>query len=102
MKAGITLCDPEESLAVEIDARDRRAWEVKGRKACGLPAGPLRDVIREAPETYVAWIAWHAAAVRGGRKDLGDFAAFDARLAEVSDFDAGEDELLGDPTGPAT
>jgi hypothetical protein len=101
MRAVLTLTDPEQALTVQIDSRDRRVWEVKGHKATGLPPGPVPTGVGGGQETYFAWMAWHALAVRAGHTDLGDWPSFNARLVEVEVEAAGEDDPLGDPTKPA-
>ena len=107
MRLTATLVDPDEVLTIEIDARDRRAFERAGARAMGL-SGNLQAAIQTMPDTYLAWLAWHAAARRGDRDDLGSFDDFDARLADVASIDVDEDGEeagggeLGDPTKPAT
>lgn len=102
MKLTIILADPEASEAVEIDGRDRRAFERIGRKALGFPqAGSMKDAVAAAPESYMIWLAYHALAVRGQRKEFGDWNAFEARVVTAEAEDT-EEDILGDPTSPAT
>jgi len=102
MRLTVQLADPPETFDVDFDARDRRAFERAGAKAVGL-SGPLQAAVQTMPDTYVAWLAWHAAARRGGRTDLGGFDEFDARLLDVTPIedDTPEGGELGDPTPPA-
>ena len=99
MKATVHLADPEEVLVLEMDARDRRAFELRGRKDLGLnPVGDLQSQIKAVSESWMAWCCWHAAVVRGGRSDLpATYAEWDARLVAVVPEDTGDE----DPTGPA-
>lgn len=83
---------------IEIDARDRRAFERLARQDIPtLPTGTLRDIAAAMPETYLAWLAWHASK-RDGRTDV-TFAAFEAELLEVKGD--GEAAELPDPTQQA-
>jgi hypothetical protein len=104
MKIRLTLDGPEEVVAVDVDARDRRAFERAGATAVGLKRSGsdfLTDVRSQMPETYSIWLAWHALAKRGGRTDLGTFDEFDARVADMDTDDAATPSDLGDPTQPA-
>ena len=98
MKITLTLVDPEEHLTVDPDARDRRAYERAGYKVTGR-AGPMRQLMEEAPDTYLGWSAWHCLRRQGLVTCTWD--EFDARLAEVSP-DKGDTPELGDPTNGAT
>jgi hypothetical protein len=103
MKLSIELVDPTETLAVEVDGRDRRAFELLGAKALGLPAGlSLQTATQAYPENYLLWLGWHAATKRGERQDLGAWDTFTDRVAEVEPEEhAGAADDLGDPTRPA-
>lgn len=98
MKATVHLADPEEQLVVEIDGRDRRAFEILGRRDLGLPQGPLQDQIKANAESWMAWVSWHAAR----RADLATaekWPAWNARLVAVEPDQDTLDTL--DPTPPA-
>ena len=96
MKATILLDGPEERIPVEIDARDRRAFERLARRDLGKVAeGALSDVIRAIPETYMAWCAWHAWTRDGARYSWPDA---EKRIARVVVED--EAEETADPTQP--
>jgi len=95
-KATVHLADPEESLVVEVDGRDRRAFEVRGRRDLGLPMGELQEQIKAAAESWMAWVCWHAAKRDG--LAVGTWQEFDARLVGV---EPDEDSLPPDPTRPA-
>lgn len=97
MKVLVLLSDPESRLPVEIDARDRRAFERDGTAALKLK-GQLKDIIHAAPETYVAWLAWHAL-TRTGALNI-PWTSFDKRLVAVENEDEQDDVEgeLGDPT----
>lgn len=96
-KATIVLVDPEERHVVEIDSRDRRAFEVVGRRDLGkeLAGMPLTEVLRAVPETYAAWLAWHAL-TRTKTIDT-PWPEFSERFLEAQGW-ADEPEL--DPTSP--
>ena len=96
MKFTIHLADPEETVIADVDARDRRAFEMQSRREFGRAAdNPLRDVANSMPETYTFWLAWHAASTRGGLKLT--WPEFDARAVHLET--SGEDDEL-DPTNP--
>jgi hypothetical protein len=83
-------------LVVETDARDRRAFEVIGRPAIGLPRdAAIGDVPRLAPESYILWIAWHAATREGYTTD--SFPEFESHCVEVKDL-GDEAAEIPDPT----
>lgn len=85
------LAEPEESYPIEIDGRDRRAFEREARRELGPTInGPLQDVIRSMPETYLLWLAWHALK-RGGTAI--PWADFEARTVLVESEDD-EEELV--------
>lgn len=92
MKVTLTLLDPEESVIVEFDSRDRRAFERAGYKALGL-SGPLQDAIQRIPDSYVTWLAWHALKRQGMTTE--SFDVFDGRLV---DMDPEGEESETDPT----
>lgn len=94
MKATVILADPEERHEVEIDGRDRRAFE-RAIPKLDLPVRAVKDVAGACPETYVAFLAWHAL-TRGGL-DL-TFPAFETRLVEVIGV---SQDATEDPTMPA-
>ena len=96
MKIQLTLTDPEETLITEFDARDRRAFERAGYRALGL-SGPLQAAVQQIPDSYVAWLAFHALK-RQGVIDC-SFDEFDARLVDLDP--QGVDDELPDPTEPA-
>ena len=97
MKATVHLTDPEEHLPVEVDARDRRAFERVAKRELGAAAqGHLKDVINNIPETYVCWMAWHALTVRTRASTL-SWQDFDNRVVEVEML---EDADEMDPTQP--
>jgi hypothetical protein len=97
VKATVVLCDPEEQFPVVIDGRDRRAFE-RRRDALGFSPGPIKDAAAEAPETYVAFLAWHALSRVA---DVGEFDSFnDRRLVEVVDLTPDSSDEP-DPTRPA-
>lgn len=102
MKIEITLADPEEQFVVDFDARDRRAFERTGGRDIGLSGPAIVGGEPRMPESWLAWIGWHAAK-RQGVFDL-TYPDFEARCmgatAEVDDQE--EPAGLGDPTGPAT
>ncbi len=105
MKLTVRLADPDGEEIVDIDGRDRRAFERYGRKATGLPlTGSLKDCIVSAPELYSAWLCYNALVVRGKRTEFGRWEEFEARVIEcVTDEDIDELEgVFGDPTTPAT
>lgn len=96
MKATITLADTE-TMVVDIDARDRRAWEREARSYIdNLPQGDLRTVAAAMPETYVAWLAWHAC----GREGLTrlSWQTFEGQLLEVDSDEETGTGGLPDPT----
>lgn len=96
MKATVVLVDPVEEMRVETDARDLRAFERDGRKAIGVPVGPVKDAAAVSPNLFVAWLVWHAMC-RDKMTDLG-FAQWErTRLVEVL-VDGPEE--LPDPTRP--
>jgi hypothetical protein len=99
VKITLTLTDPEDQMVVDFDARDRRAFERAGYKALGL-SGPLQAAVQTIPDTYMAWLCWHAAK-RAGLTDL-PFDDFDNRLLDFEPDEHDAEELLGDPTKPAT
>lgn len=99
----VKLADPDEEVRVEVDARDRLAFEKVGRKEAGLPQnGPLADAIAWAPETYGIWLCWHASARLHGPN--GSFTQFQGRVTGVT-LEMSEQEArasgLGNPTSPA-
>ena len=96
MKVVLGLSDPEEQFTVEVDARDRRAFERAGANALGLK-GALQDEIRRIPDSYIAWLSWHAAR-RTGLIDVG-YDDFDKRLTDIDPDVSGVEDP---PTGPAT
>lgn len=96
MKINVTLADPEEQVLTEVDARDRRAFERRGRKELSLPLnGSLQDVVQANPETYLAWLAWNSLVRAGGAARWADF---EARVVATELVDAGEGNPFGDPT----
>jgi hypothetical protein len=102
MKFHVRLVDPDEDFYIEPDARDMRAFELKGMRALGLK-GSCQEALNQAPQTWTAWIIWHAVERRGGR-DLGGYDAFEARLLVTPRDESGDipDAALGNPTGPAS
>lgn len=97
MKITAHLVDPEESIIVEFDARDRRAFERAGYKALGL-SGALAEAIQRVPDSYMAWLLWHALR----RQELIDvsFDDFDARFV---DYDKPQEVIADEnPTSAAT
>ena len=103
MRGVVTLADRPEPLRVEVDARDRLAFERIGRKQTGLPtSGPLQDAVATSPETYTVWLCWHAA-----RRIHGEESSFDGFAERVTGVElevtAAEARAagLGDPTRPA-
>lgn len=104
MKLTVRLADPEAVEIVEVDGRDRRAFERFGRRALGLPAtGTIREVILSAPELYSAWLGYNALVTRGKRTEFGKWEDFEARVLECTTEDIDEAEgIFGDPTTPAT
>lgn len=96
MKLTVRLAEPEAEYTVDVDARDRRAFERDAGGQLKLPkGGSLRDVVNALPETYVAWLAWHALTVRGSTLSLG-WPQFDERLVEV--VNDGDGDAAPDPT----
>jgi hypothetical protein len=86
----VHLAEPEEAYPTEIDARDRRAFEREARRDLGPTInGPLQDVIRSIPETYVLWLTWHSLK-RGGTTIA--WAEFESRAVLVES--EGDDELV--------
>lgn len=97
MKATVHLVDPEDRIAVEVDARDRRSFERIAKRDLGRVAdGPLKEVIGAIPETYILWLAWHALAIRTKAIDL-TWPDFEARTVEV-EVEDDEEEAETDPT----
>jgi hypothetical protein len=95
----VVLVEPDEELAADFDARDRRAFERQGRSAIGVPASTtLEAAVAGSPESYIVWIAWHAL-TRTGQTEL-TFKELEARTVKVH-MDGDEAELLPDPTKPA-
>jgi len=97
----VRLVDPEETLPANIDGRDRRAFEREGRHAIGLVVAPgqtLPDQLKQRPELWQTWVAWHA--LRRDKLWTDDFAAFDARCDGVT-LAEGEELNSEDPTKPA-
>jgi len=98
VKVEIVLAD--RTLPVEIDARDRRAFEVIGRPALGLQRDVALDTIPKlAPESYVLWLAWHAAHREGLTTDA--FPEFEATVLEVENLTADQGADIPDPTRAA-
>ena len=101
MKLTLHLADPEETLVVDMDARDRRAFERAGYKGIGMTSN-TQDGVKARPENWLSWVSWHAL----HRQNLTDqsYDEFEARLVETErdDDDADDGAGLGDPTGPAT
>lgn len=96
MKINVDLADPEEHMLTEIDARDRRAFERRGRKELGLPLnGTLQEVVQANPETYLTWLAWHSLVRGNGLKQ--PYAEFESRVLGTELLDAGGNPF-GDPT----
>lgn len=96
MKATVVLADTEP-MVVDIDARDRRAWEREARNYIdALPQGDLRAVAGAMPETYVAWLTWHAC-TREGLTRL-SWQAFESQLLEVDSDESDTGGGLPDPT----
>jgi len=94
MKATIHLVEPETAYPVDIDARDRRAFERAGRVQLGkIALGSLKEVVASIPETYTLWLAWHALQRSGVALD---WETFEDRVVEVESTDNGEMEA--DPT----
>jgi hypothetical protein len=104
MRITVRLADPDDELETVVDARDRRAFERSGRTALGLAGNAsLADAVAAAPESYVAWVAWHALRRQLGRERVDTFGAFEARIVEtITHADGTGDALLPDPTGRAT
>jgi hypothetical protein len=96
-KATVHLADPEQQIVVEVDGRDRRAFEIKGRRDLGLPQADLQTQIKSAAESWMAWVCWHAAKRDGA--EVGSWAEFDARLVGVEPEE--DDPVPMDPTKPA-
>jgi hypothetical protein len=95
----VRLADPHEVLQVEQDARDRRAAEVRFAAVVkAKPGTPLRTIVEGWPETWGAWIHWHAATRQGLTSE-----PWDRWSERVVDIDAPDDgAALPDPTGPVT
>lgn len=101
VKATLHLADPEDQVVVEVDGRDRRAFELRGRRDFDLPPfGDLQAQIKSMSESWMGWLCWHALAVRGGQEQYGTWPEFNNRLvAVVPDEEA--PQTGDDPTGPA-
>lgn len=82
MKMLITLADPEEYISAEVDARDRRAFELQGAKALGFPPGKLLDMAQTMPENYTYWVGWHAARRNGLKLTWDEFSERAVDLTE--------------------
>lgn len=94
MKAEVILTD--RVIPVEIDARDRRAFEVVGRKQLGMPLSmSLAEAVKVMPESWVLWLAWHA--LRRNGQITQEFDTFNDEVMDVKAVEVGEDELP-DPT----
>lgn len=89
-------------VGVDIDARDRRAFEKSGFRDIGVSQrAPIRDIAAAQPETYTTWLAWHAMVRSGATVER--YADFEARVVALREEDADDAaDLLGDPTAPAT
>lgn len=96
-KATVVLCDPDERVAVQLDARDRRAFEM-ARTGLGLPRGPVKEIAAEFPDTYVGYMAWHAMK-RARNGTTPDWATFSERLADIEFIGKEDDDP--DPTKAA-
>lgn len=90
MKATVRL--PTTEYVVDIDARDRRAFERQSDVALP-PTGSLQELAQRMPETYLAWLAWHASKREGVAMS---WREFDEVLLEVSQDEGGDD--MPDPT----
>lgn len=97
MKFTVHLADPEEVFSVDVDARDRRAFEMQSRRVFGTAAdGQLRTVATSMPENYSYWCAWHALCKRGTVALT--WEQFDARAVHLESDDSEDDDA--DPTQP--
>lgn len=104
MKVTVHLADPEETVIVDVDGRDRRAAEMSLGRILGRPASvPWVDLLQTAPETALAWQAWHAARRTGEPFGSADWQTAEARILELEIDPADETagEILPDPTKPA-
>lgn len=84
-------------LTADVDARDRRAFEKTGYRDLGIAQRiAIKEVIALQPESYMAWLAWHAL-VRDGRKE--SWVEFEPKVISVVLNDVVETEdALADPT----
>ena len=80
----VTVVLENEEHRVEVDARDRRAFERLARADIGpsFPKGSLRDVVQTIPETYLAWLAYHATKRAGYLGEI-TWVEFERQLLEV-------------------
>jgi len=95
----VRLADPELVLEVETDSRDRRAAEMRLPAALKVKPGTSMKVILESfPETWAAWVFWHAA-TRSGVTSV-EWVEWERRWLGPDDDEVVGTDLPG-PTGPA-
>lgn len=98
----VKLADPDWTIhGVEVDARDRRAAEVKLPALLKVKGLSMRQLLGAFPETWQAWTSWHAA-VRQGLTSV-PWEEWQARFLEQElpeGAEAEEEEDLPDPTNP--
>lgn len=97
MKLLVEIEGNAEILVADIDARDRRAFELSGYKDIGAPLmTALKDVAASKPETYTGWLAWHA--LKRAKTTSLSWREFEAILISTTAEEIEEDSPLGNPT----
>lgn len=90
------ILENKEPIVVNIDARDRRAFEIVGRKEFGIPSNAnLQDAVKGIPESYIGWLSWHAISRTNGYKE--NWQTFESQLLRVESLEE-EEEVFDFPT----
>lgn len=97
----VRLADPDETLTVTTDARDRRAAEVRFPAVVkAKPGTSMKTLLEGYPETWTAWTYWHAA-TRSGVTTL-SWEEWQPRFLGPEDDTPVPEGELPDPTDAAT
>lgn len=92
----------DDIVIVDIDARDRRAFEREGRKEFGIPTSAnMQEAVQGIPESYVGWLVWHSLKRANNRKDIDSWKDFESRLIRTEPLEENA-EVFDFPTQAAT